>query len=117
MGDCAIMKDFFQQTFDRDEYRDCCFINSKCIIGEILKLIIPHLPILHILLFDVTVVVMSMLPGIIGVMVGCNSVNANSNSECRYCYNGWKWLIQKSAEGTFQSNGIGIATNAGLQQH
>ena len=63
------MKDFFSKLLTGMSLGIVVSLIPNALLGEILKLMIPHFPVLqHIL--DITVFVMSLLPVMIGVMVG-----------------------------------------------
>lgn len=86
----------------------------NALLGEILKLLIPHFPALQHL-FDITFFVMSLLPILIGVMVGVSfklsPIQIASVGIASMVGSG---AVEKTAEGLFVLNGIGIVVNTGL---
>ena len=86
----------------------------NALLGEILKLLIPHFPILQHQ-FDITVFVMNLLPVMIGVMVGISfKLTPIQTARCWHSCHGWKWLYKKRLTGSLALNGIGIVINTGI---
>ena len=108
------MKDFFSKLLTGMSLGIVVSLIPNALLGEILKLIIPHFPVLqHIL--DITVFVMSLLPVMIGVMVGItfklSSIQTASIGIAAMVGSG---AIQKTADGLFALNGIGVVINTGI---
>lgn len=86
----------------------------NALLGEILKILIPYFPALEHL-FDITVMVMSLLPILIGVMVGVTfkltPIQTASVGIAAMIGSG---AIMKTEEGLFALNGIGIVINTGI---
>ena len=108
------MKDFFSKLLNGMSIGIVVALIPNALLAEILKLIIPHAPVLQNLL-DITVVVMSLLPVLIGVMVGITfkltSIQIASVGIASMVGSG---AIQKTADGLFALNGIGVVINTGL---
>lgn len=109
-----MMKDFFNKLLTGMSIGIVVSLIPNALLGEILKLMIPHAPFLQQVL-DVTVIVMSLLPVLIGVMVGitfkCTPIQTASIGLAAMVGSG---AIQKTADGLFQLNGIGIVINTGI---
>ncbi|MBK5443681.1 PTS transporter subunit IIC [Peribacillus sp. TH24] len=108
------MKDFFSKLLTGMSIGIVVSLIPNVLLGEVLKLLIPHFPVLqHI--FDITVFVMSLLPVMIGVMVGITfkltSIQTASVGIAAMVGSG---AIQKTADGLFALNGIGIVINTGI---
>ncbi|AXN38513.1 MULTISPECIES: PTS transporter subunit IIC [Peribacillus] len=108
------MKDFFSKLLTGMSIGIVVSLIPNALLGEVLKLLIPHFPVLqHI--FDITVFVMSLLPVMIGVMVGITfkltSIQTASVGIAAMVGSG---AIQKTADGLFALNGIGIVINTGI---
>ncbi|MFJ7640260.1 PTS transporter subunit IIC [Peribacillus sp. NPDC097224] len=108
------MKDFFNKLLTGMSIGIVVSLIPNALLGEILKLLIPHFPVLqHI--FDITVFVMSLLPVMIGVMVGISfklpSIQTASIGIAAMVGSG---AIQKTADGLFALNGIGVVINTGI---
>lgn len=108
------MKDFFSKLLTGMSIGIVVSLIPNALIGEILKLLIPHFPVLqHV--FDITMFVMSLLPVMIGVMVGVtfqlSPIQIASIGISAMVGSG---AIQKTAEGLFALNGIGIVINTGF---
>ena len=108
------MKDFFSKLLTGMSLGIVVSLIPNALLGEILKLMIPHFPVLqHIL--DITVFVMSLLPVMIGVMVGItfklSSIQTASIGIAAMVGSG---AIQKTADGLFALNGIGVVINTGI---
>ncbi|WP_141430438.1 PTS transporter subunit IIC [Bacillus sp. 03113] len=108
------MKEFFSKLLNGMSIGIVVALIPNALLGEILKLLIPHFPALQHL-FDITVIVMSLLPVMIGVMVGMSfkltSIQTASVGLAAMVGGG---SIQKTAEGLFALSGIGIVVNTGL---
>ncbi|MFD2618628.1 PTS transporter subunit IIC [Terrilactibacillus laevilacticus] len=108
------MKDFFSKLLNGMSIGIVVALIPNALLGEILKLLIPHFPALQHLL-DITVIIMSLLPVLIGVMVGMTFKLTSIQTACvgiASMVGGGS--IQKTAEGLFALNGIGIVINIGF---
>ena len=86
----------------------------NALLGEVLKLLIPHAPVLQNL-FDATVVVMSMLPILVGIMVGLQfGLTPIQTASVGIATMVGSGAVMKTVEGAFTLNGIGVVINAGL---
>lgn len=108
------MKEFFSKLLTGMSIGIVVALIPNALLGEILKLLIPHFPALqHI--FDITIFVMSLLPVLIGVMVGVtfklSPIQIASVGIAAMVGSG---AIEKTAEGLFVLNGIGIVVNTGI---
>ena len=91
-----------------------CFVNTKCFIRRIIKILIPHFPFLQNI-FDITVYVMSLLPILIGVMVGITfKLTPIQTASVGIAAMVGSGAIQKTADGLFALQGIGIVINTGI---
>src|SRR5699024_12560124 len=80
----------------------------------LMKLLIPYFPILQHLL-DVTVLVMSLLPVLIGVMVGISfNLTPIQTASVGIAAMVGSGAVEKTAVGLFALNGIGIVVNTGI---
>jgi uncharacterized membrane protein len=108
------MKDFFSKLLTGMSIGIVCALIPNALLGEILKLLIPRFSGLQHLL-DITVIVMSLLPVMIGVMVGTtfklSPIQIASVGIAAMVGSG---AIQKTADGLFALNGIGIVINTGF---
>jgi uncharacterized protein len=108
------MKDFFSKLLTGMSIGIVCALIPNALLGEILKLLIPRFSGLQHLL-DITVIVMSLLPDMIGVMVGTtfklSPIQIASVGIAAMVGSG---AIQKTADGLFALNGIGIVINTGF---
>lgn len=108
------MKDFFSKLLNGMSIAIVVALIPNALLGEILKLIIPHAPVFQGLL-DATVIVMSMLPVLTGVLVGMQfkltPIQTASVGIATVVGSG---AILKTAEGAFTLNGIGVTLNAGI---
>ncbi|MFJ8266702.1 PTS transporter subunit IIC [Peribacillus asahii] len=108
------MKDFFSKLLTGMSIGIVVSLIPNALLGEILKLLIPHFPAFQSIL-DITVIVMSFLPVMIGVMVGVTfkltSIQTASVGIAAMVGSG---VVQKTAEGAFTLNGIGIVINTGI---
>jgi len=108
------MKDFVSKLLNGMSIGIVVALIPNALLGEILKLLIPYFPALqHV--FDITVFVMSLLPVLIGVMVGITfkltSIQTASVGVAAMVGSG---AVQKTADGLFALNGIGIVLNTGI---
>ncbi|MEH7418796.1 PTS sugar transporter subunit IIC [Neobacillus drentensis] len=108
------MKYFFSKLLTGMSIGIVCALIPNALLGEILKLFIPRFSGLQHLL-DITVIVMSLLPVMIGVMVGTTfkltPIQIASVGIAAMVGSG---AIQKTADGLFALNGIGIVINTGF---
>ncbi|MGP7816912.1 PTS transporter subunit IIC [Niallia sp. 01092] len=108
------MKEFFHKLLTGMSIGIVVSLIPNALLGELLKLLIPSFPVLqHVL--DITTIVMSLLPVMIGVMVGVTfklpSIQTASVGIAAMVGSG---AIQKTADGLFALNGIGIVINTGI---
>lgn len=108
------MKDFFSKLLTGMSIGIVVALIPNALLGEILKLLIPHFPALqHI--FDITIFVMSLLPVLIGVMVGVTfKLSPIQTASVGIAAMVGSGAIEKTAEGLFVLNGIGIVVNTGI---
>ncbi|MCM3787415.1 PTS sugar transporter subunit IIC [Domibacillus indicus] len=108
------MKDFFSKLLTGMSMGIVVALIPNALLGEILKLMIPHAPALQSVL-DMTVIVMSLLPILIGVMVGMTfkltPIQTASVGIAAMVGGG---SVQQTADGLFALNGIGVVINTGL---
>lgn len=108
------MKDFFSKLLNGMSIGIVVALIPNALLGEILKILIPYFPALEHL-FDITVMVMSLLPILIGVMVGVTfkltPIQTASVGIAAMIGSG---AIMKTEEGLFALNGIGIVINTGI---
>lgn len=108
------MKEFFSKLLTGMSIGIVVALIPNALMGEILKLLIPHFPILQHL-FDITILVMSLLPVLIGVMVGVTfKLNPIQTASVGIAAMVGSGAIEKTAEGLFVLNGIGIVVNTGI---
>lgn len=108
------MREFFNKLLTGMSIGIVVALIPNALLGEILKLMIPHFPPLqHV--FDITVFVMSLLPVLIGVMVGVSfkltPIQIASVGIAAMVGSG---AVEKTTEGLFVLNGIGIVINTGI---
>lgn len=108
------MKEFFNKLLTGISIGIVVSLIPNALLGEILKLLIPYMPFLqHV--YDITAFVMSLLPVLIGVMVGISfkltSIQTASVGIAAMVGSG---VVQKTADGLFTLNGIGVVINTGL---
>lgn len=108
------MKEFMSKLLNGMSIGIVVALIPSALLGEILKLLIPYFPALqHIL--DITIFVMSLLPVMIGVMVGISfkltSIQTASVGIAAMVGSG---VVQKTADGLITLNGIGIVINTGI---
>ncbi|MCG7336537.1 PTS sugar transporter subunit IIC [Sporosarcina sp. ACRSM] len=108
------MKDFFSKLLTGMSIGIVVALIPNALLGEILKLLIPHFPALqHV--FDITVFVMSLLPVMIGVMVGVNfKLSPIQTASVGIASIVGSGAVVKTADGLFALSGIGIVINTGL---
>ncbi|CAM5217623.1 hypothetical protein UACE39S_03745 [Ureibacillus acetophenoni] len=108
------MKDFFSKLLTGMSIAIVVALIPNALLGEILKLIIPHVPALQGL-FDATVIIMSMLPLLMGILVGMQfkltQIQTASVGIATVIGSG---AIAKTAEGAFALSGIGVVINSGI---
>lgn len=108
------MKDFFSKLLNGMSIAIVCALIPNALLGEILKLLIPHMPALQHL-YDATSIVMSMLPVLVGILVGMQfkltQIQCASVGLATVIGSG---VISKTADGIFTIGGIGVVINAGI---
>lgn len=108
------MKDFFSKLLNGISIGIVVALIPNALLGEILKLIIPHFPPLQHL-FDITFFVMSLLPILIGVMVGVSfKLTPIQTASVGIAAMVGSGAVQKTADGLFVLNGIGVVINTAL---
>ncbi|MEI4769075.1 PTS sugar transporter subunit IIC [Psychrobacillus sp. FJAT-51614] len=108
------MKDFFSKLLTGMSIGIVVALIPNALLGEILKLLIPHYPVLQHL-FDITVFVMSLLPVMIGVMVGITfKLTPIQTASIGIASMVGSGAVQKTADGLFALQGIGIVINTGV---
>ena len=108
------MKEFIGKLLNGVSIGIVVALIPNALLGELLKLLIPYFPPLQHL-FDITVFTMSLLPVMIGVMVGVSfklsSIQTASVGIASMVGSG---VVQKTAEGVMTLNGIGIVLNISI---
>lgn len=108
------VKDFFSKLLTGMSIGIVVALIPNALLGEILKLLIPHFPALQHL-FDITVIVMSLLPVMIGVMVGIKfDLTPIQTASIGIAAMVGSGVVQKTADGLFVLQGIGIVINTGI---
>lgn len=108
------MKDFFSKLLTGMSIGIVVALIPNALLGEILKLIIPHFPPLQHL-FDITFFVMSLLPVLIGVMVGVTfKLSPIQTASVGIAAMVGSGAVQRTADGLFVLDGIGIVINTGI---
>ncbi|MBD8014454.1 PTS transporter subunit IIC [Planococcus wigleyi] len=108
------MKEFISKLLNGMSIGIVVALIPNALLGEILKLLIPHFPPLQHL-FDITVFTMSLLPVLIGVMVGITfKLTPIQTASVGIASMVGSGVIQKTAEGVMTLNGIGIVINIGI---
>ncbi len=108
------VKEFFNKLLTGMSIGIVVALIPNALLGEILKLIIPHVPALQHL-FDITVFVMSLLPVMIGVMVGIKfELTPIQTASVGIAAMVGSGAVQKTADGLFALQGIGIVINTGI---
>lgn len=108
------MKEFLKKLLNGISIGVVVALIPNALLGELLKLLIPYFPPLqHVL--DITVFVMSLLPVLIGAMVGISfklsSIQTASVGIAAMVGSG---VVAKTAEGLYTLNGIGVVVNTGI---
>lgn len=108
------MREFFNKLLTGMSIGIVVALIPNALLGEILKLIIPYFPSLqHVL--DITVFVMSLLPVLIGVMVGVTfKLSPIQTASVGIAAMVGSGAVEKTADGIFALNGIGIVVNTGI---
>ncbi|MBX0314740.1 PTS transporter subunit IIC [Planococcus glaciei] len=108
------MKEFISKLLNGMSIGVVVALIPNALLGEILKLLIPHFPPLqHVL--DITVFTMSLLPVLIGVMVGISfKLTPIQTASVGIASMVGSGVIIKTAEGVMTLNGIGIVLNIGI---
>lgn len=108
------MKDFVSKLLNGMSIGIVVALIPNALLGEILKIFIPYFPPLEHLL-DITVMVMSLLPVLIGVMVGVTfNLTPIQTASIGIAAMIGSGAIMKTEEGLFALNGIGIVINTGI---
>lgn len=108
------MKDFFSKLLNGMSIGIVVSLIPNALLGELLKILIPHFPVLQHL-FDITMYVMSLLPILIGVMVGITfKLTPIQTASIGIAAMVGSGAIQKTADGLFALQGIGIVINTGI---
>ncbi|ETP67186.1 PTS sugar transporter subunit IIC [Planococcus glaciei] len=108
------MKEFISKLLNGMSIGVVVALIPNALLGEILKLLIPHFPPLQHLL-DITVFTMSLLPVLIGVMVGISfKLTPIQTASVGIASMVGSGVIIKTAEGVMTLNGIGIVLNIGI---
>lgn len=114
MKEATVMKDFISKLLNGVSIAIVCALIPNALLGEILKLIIPYVPVLQHLL-DATVVVMSMLPILVGILVGMQfKLTPIQTASVGIATMVGSGVVSKTAEGLFTISGIGVVINMGL---
>lgn len=108
------MKDFFSKLLNGMSIGIVVALIPNALLGELMKILIPYFPPLqHVL--DITVLVMSLLPVLIGVMVGITfkltPIQTASVGIAAMIGSG---AVEQTADGLFVLNGVGIVVNTGI---
>lgn len=108
------MKDFFTKLLNGMSIGIVVALIPNALLGELMKLLIPYFsPLQHVL--DITVFVMSLLPVLIGVMVGISfKLTPIQTASVGIAAMVGSGAIEKTADGLFALNGIGIVVNTGI---
>ncbi|WP_040227249.1 PTS transporter subunit IIC [Bhargavaea cecembensis] len=108
------MKDFFSKLLNGMSIGIVVALIPNALLGEILKLLIPTFPFLQNIL-DITVYVMSLLPVIIGVMVGVSfKLSPIQTASVGIAAMIGSGAVMKTTDGLFALNGIGTTLNIGI---
>lgn len=108
------MKEFFSKLLNGMSIGIVVALIPNALLGELLKLAIPHAPVLQAV-YDTTVFVMSLLPVLIGVMVGISfKLTPIQTASVGIAAMVGSGAIQKTADGLFALQGIGIVINTGI---
>lgn len=108
------MREFFNKLLNGMSIGIVVALIPNALLGEILKLLIPHFPSLQHL-FDITFYVMSLLPVLIGVMVGVSfKLSPIQTASVGIAAMVGSGAVQKTTDGLFILDGIGIVVNTGV---
>lgn len=108
------MRNFFNNLLNGMSIGIVVALIPNALLGELLKILIPYFPALQHL-FDITVMIMSLLPVLIGVMVGVSfKLTPIQTATVGITSMIGSGAIVQTAEGAFAFNGIGIVLNTGL---
>lgn len=108
------MKEFFSKLLNGMSIGIVVALIPNALLGELLKLAIPHAPVLQVV-YDTTVFVMSLLPVLIGVMVGISfKLTPIQTAGVGIAAMVGSGAVQKTADGLFALQGIGIVINTGI---
>lgn len=108
------MKDFFGKLLNGMSIGIVVALIPNALLGELMKIVIPYFPFFqHV--FDITVFVMSLLPVLIGVMVGITfKLTPIQTASVGIAAMVGSGAVEKTADGLFALNGIGIVVNTGI---
>ncbi|MCU9614774.1 PTS sugar transporter subunit IIC [Caldibacillus lycopersici] len=108
------MKEFFSKLLNGMSIGIVVSLVPNALLGELMKVLIPHFPAFqHVL--DITVFVMSLLPVLIGVMVGISfQLTPIQTASIGIAAMVGSGAVVKTAEGLFTLNGIGTVINTGF---
>ena len=108
------MKEFISKLLNGISIGIVVALIPNALLGEILKLLIPYYPALqHVL--DITAFVMSLLPVLIGVMVGISfKLSPIQTASIGIAAMVGSGVVEKTADGLFTLNGIGVVINTGI---
>lgn len=108
------MRNFFNNLLNGMSIGIVVALIPNALLGELLKILIPYFPALQHL-FDITVMVMSLLPVLIGVMVGVSfKLTPIQTATVGITSMIGSGAIIQTAEGAFALSGIGIVLNTGF---
>ncbi|MDN7245285.1 PTS sugar transporter subunit IIC [Planococcus shenhongbingii] len=108
------MKEFISKLLNGMSIGVVVALIPNALLGEILKLLIPYYPPFQHLL-DITIFTMSLLPVLIGVMVGITfKLTPIQTASVGIASMVGSGVIVKTAEGVMTLNGIGIVLNIGI---
>lgn len=108
------MKDFFGKLLNGISIGIVVALIPNALLGELMKILIPYFPALQNVL-DTTVFVMSLLPVLIGVMVGISfKLTPIQTASVGIAAMVGSGAVEKTADGLFMLNGIGIVVNTGI---
>ncbi|ALS77347.1 regulator [Planococcus kocurii] len=108
------MKEFMSKLLNGVSIGVVVALIPNALLGEILKLLIPHFPPLQHL-FDITIFTMSLLPVTVGVMVGISfKLTPIQTASVGIAAMVGSGVVEKTAEGVMTLNGIGIVVNIAI---
>ncbi|MER2260961.1 MAG: PTS sugar transporter subunit IIC [Psychrobacillus sp.] len=108
------MKEFISKLLTGMSIGIVVALIPNALLGEVLKLLIPHFPVLQPL-FDITVYLMSMLSILIGIMVGITfKLTPIQTASVGLAAMVGSGAVMKTADGLFALNGIGVVLNTGI---